>query len=198
MKRNSSLMLSAAAMMVAGLLSFPMNARAQQSTKTMYVVGRGTVQVVRLYDKPDPLGTTMKSLPSGSPIEVYTDQLYNKYWYKTSEGYYAHTLYLSDTDPNAEPGAAEGPKTSEEQKREADLLEKYKDLDVVNNILVGNVKPGMTMSMVADSWGQPDDKRLLQGNAAGDEWLWIYDNAKHRADVQFDYRQRVAEVRIRP
>ena len=200
--RIAALWTGAVVMLALSLLALPSDAVAQQeeqATKTMYIVGRGPVQVIRLYDEPDPLGTTVKTMVPGQPVEVFTDQMFNKYWYKTSEGLYAHSLYLSEVDPTVEMGGSgEDEMTEAQRRREDELLEKYKDIQVVNDILVGNVKPGMTMEMVEDAWGQPDDRRMLESGPAGDIWLWVYDNEERRVDVKFDHRERVAEIRARP
>ena len=203
MKHRIAVLWTGAVVMLAlSLLALPSDAVAQQeeqATKTMYIVGRGPVQVIRLYDEPDPLGTTVKTMVPGQPVEVYTDQMYNKYWYKTSEDLYAHSLYLSEVDPTAQmEGGGEEELTEAQRRREDELLEKYKDIQVVNDILVGNVKPGMTMEMVEDAWGQPDDRRMLESGPTGDIWLWVYDNEERRVDVKFDHRERVAEIRARP
>ncbi len=200
--RIAALWTGTALMLALSLLAVPADADAQQeeqATKTMYIVGRGSVQVVRLYDEPDPLGTTVKTMVPGQPVDVFTDQLYNKYWYKTSDGLYAHSLYLSDVDPTAMVEGGSGEELTDAQKRREDeLLEKYQDIQVVNDILLGNVRPGMTMEMVRDAWGAPDDRRQLESGATGDIWLWVYDNKERRVDVRFDHRQRVAEIRVRP
>ncbi|MFO7768144.1 MAG: hypothetical protein R6W82_04185 [bacterium] len=201
--RIAALWTGTAVMVALSLLALPADADAQQeeqATKTMYIVGRNDVQVIRLYDEPDPLGTTVETMVPGQTVEVFTDRMYNKYWYKTSEGHYAHSLYLSEVDPTVSAGSGEAGEelTEAQREREDELLEKYKDIQVVNDILVGNVKPGMTMEMVEDAWGQPDDRRILESGPTGDIWLWVYDNEERKVDVVFDHRKRVAEIRARP
>jgi len=200
--RIAALWTGAVVMLAVSLLAVPAVADAQQeeqATKTMYIVGRGSVQVIRLYDEPDPLGTTVKTMVPGQPVEVYTDQMYNKYWFKTTEDLYAHSLYLSDVDPTAVTEGEQSEEMTEAQRRREDeLLQKYQDLQVVNDILLGNVKPGMTMEMVEDAWGPPDNRTILETGATGDIWLWTYDNEERRVDVKFDHRKRVAEIRARP
>ena len=169
--------------------------------KTMYVVGRGTVQVIRLYDAPDPLGNTMKTLPTGTPIEVLTDQLYNKYWYKTTEGFYAHVLYLSETDPAAVVAdQAADPEADVNIERENALLVKYGDLTMVSKIMIGQVEVGFTMDQVRDAWGTPDSTTELQSTALGSIWQWVYSgrtdrNPRKTTTLKFDERKKLIDVK---
>lgn len=195
----SSIFGIAALTLVACALVIPRTAQAEPAiqdlpTKTMFVIGHGTVQVLRLYDTPDPLGKTQKSVLAGMPIEIYTDQLYNNYWYKTTEGFYAHQYYLSETDPNLAAEAVETPElTPELQRREDEMLEKYKDLVLVGKIIRGDIEVGFTMDQVRDSWGEPDNWRILESTALGDRVLWEYDPLPNRgaARLTFDYRKKL-------
>jgi len=170
---------------------------AQTETKTMYAVGRGTVQVVRLYDKPDPLGKTMEKVLPGTEIKVLTDQLYNKFWYKTESGLYAHIRYLSETDPMAEEGGAESAVAAEEADtaRENELLAKYSDMTIVRKILNHQIDIGFTMDQVIDAWGQPYDRKILESTSLGERWQWRYE-ADKRAFLIFDERKKIVEIRF--
>ena len=188
--------MSVIALALVGVVGTVSEALAQPSTKTMYTVGRGSIQVIRIYDAPDPLGKTVQTLVPGNEVEVYTDELHNKYWYKTTEGHFAHSLYLSETNPLIE--AEERGDVPVDRAREDRLMQKYRDIAIVNNIMVGNVQIGWTQDMVVDAWGDPDSRELLRSDVQGDIWMWLYDNPERKVDLVFDHRQRVAEIRIRP
>ena len=85
MKRRIGIAFAGAAtlVMLAGLFSFPAQVRAQEQddagVQTMWVVPRGTVLILRLYDEPNPLGTTKKIVPAGQTVEVETAEMHNKY-----------------------------------------------------------------------------------------------------------------------
>jgi hypothetical protein len=196
----SSIFSAAALVLVVGVLVVPKTAQAEPAiqdppSKTMFVIGHGPVQVLRLYDKPDPMGKTQKTVPVGMPIEIYTDQMYNNYWYKTTEGFYAHRYYLSETDPNLAVAAPEEEDVDsvERRRREDELLEKYKDLIMVTKILQGRIEIGFTMDQVRDSWGDPDSWRVLETTAMGDRVLWEYDSTPRRGATRltFDYRKKL-------
>ncbi len=201
-RKAAALMAVATVLMIAGTLCPTASVQAQDPpTKTMFAIGRGQVQVIRLYDKPEPLGTTMKEVLTGMPIEVLTDQLYNKYWYKTTEGFYAHVLYLTEEDPNAEDVGMEGGQTQEEIEHENALLQKYGDLRLVNLILTHQIQMGFTMDQVRDSWGNPDSTQELESTALGSTWQWIYSgrgdrNPKNTTTLKFDYRRKVVDIRV--
>ena len=196
---------AAALVMVAGSLVMSRSALAESAdqdpeTKQMFVLGRGSVQVLRLYDKPDPLGKSQKIVLVGMPIEVYADQMYNKHWYKTVEGFYAHSYYLSHTDPSLmvvsqDTGVTDDP---DRQRREDILLEKYKDIIMVGKIMRGEVEIGFTQEQVRDSWGDPDTWRILETTALGDRVLWEFDSTETRgpARLTFDYRKKVVNLVI--
>lgn len=187
--------LVAIALASAFVLAAASEAPAQEpATKTMYAVGRGNIQVVRLYDKPDPLGTTMEKLLPGTEVVVLTDQLYNDYWYKTSGGLYAHIRYLSESNPMAEMGAEQGAQIDYDAERENALLAKYSDLGIVQKILAGQIDIGFTMDQVRDSWGEPDSTNLLESTSLGDRWQWRYEGDK-KAYLFFDERKKVVEIR---
>jgi|GEM_PF-1712641 len=198
----SSIFIAAALTVFSCALVLPESAQAETAiqdppTKMMYVIGHGAIQVLRLYDTPDPLGKTQKTIPVGMQVEVYMDQLYNKYWYKTTEGFYAHQYYISETDPNlaAIPEAAEE-LSPEQQRREDELLDKYKDLVIVGKILRGEIEIGFTMDQVRDSWGEPDNWRILETTALGDNVLWEYDAQPGRGATRltFDYRKKLVNM----
>jgi len=187
--------LVAIALASAFVLAAASEAPAQEpATKTMYAVGRGNIQVIRLYDKPDPLGTTMEKLLPGSEVVVQTDQLFNNYWYKTSSGLYAHIRYLSETDPLAEMAAESEQQVDFDAERENALLAKYSDLGIVQKILAHQVEVGFTMDQVRDSWGQPDSTTLLESTSMGDRWQWRYEGDK-KAYLFFDERKKIVEIR---
>ena len=203
-RKAAALMVLATTFMVAGTLFVPSRAEAApvlQDPPTRWVIGRGNVQVVPLHDTPEPLGKAMKRLPTGTPVEVFTDQLYNKYWYKTSEGFYAHVTYLSDVDPATIEGAVGGGgATDVDYEREAELLEKYGDLGMVSNLMAGIVNIGYTMDMVRDAWGNPDTTTILETTALGDNVQWIYSgredrNPKTTTTLKFDYRKKVVDIK---
>ena len=194
--------------MVAGSLDVPRSAMAESvvqdpETKQMFVVGRGPVQVLRLYDKPDPLGKTQKVILVGMPVEVHTDQMYNDHWYKTVEGFYAHSYYLVHTDPNLMTVSEETEDTGDpdRQRREDMLLEKYKDIIMVGKIMRGEVEIGFTQEQVRDTWGDPDSWQVLETTALGDRVLWEFEpNEKNRlrgsARLTFDYRKKLVNYVI--
>jgi len=205
-RKAAALMGLATTFMVAGTLFVPSRAEAapvlqDPPTRTMWVIGRGNVQVIPLHDAPEALGKAMKRLPTGSPVEVFTDQLYNKYWYKTSEGFYAHVNYLTDVDPATIEGAVGGGvATDVDYEREAELLEKYGDLGLVSNLMAGIVNIGYTMDMVRDAWGNPDTTTILETTALGDNVQWIYSgredrNPKTTTTLKFDYRKKVIDIK---
>ncbi len=179
MKRQIGIALAGAAtlVMLVGLFSFPIQVQAQEeeesTVKTMWVVPRGTVLSLRLYDKPDPLGSTMKTVPAGLPIEVESAEMYAKYWYKTTEGYYAHSYYLTDVDPAFDPEAERATMSEEDVRREDELLRKYNNLQLVQDILNKRIAIGYTMEMMIDSWGRPDEQRTVPGTM-GDKYTWEY------------------------
>jgi hypothetical protein len=177
---------------VAFMLAAAPQAGAQ--TKTMYAAGRGTVQVVRLYDKPDPLGKTMERVLPGTEIKVLTDQLYNKYWYKTETGLYAHIRYLSETNPMAEDVESESAPAEADPERESELLAKYTDMTIVKKILSHQIDIGFTMDQVIDSWGEPYDRKILESTSLGDRWQWRYE-ADKKAYLIFDERKKLVEIR---
>ncbi len=199
---------AAALVVVAGSLVMPRGAMAESAdqdpeTKQMFVVGRGPVQILRLYDNPDPLGKTQKIVLVGMPVEVYTDQMYNKHWYKTVEGFYAHSYYLVHTDPNLmvvsqDTGVADN---TDRQQREDELLEKYKDIVMVGKIMRGEIEIGFTQEQVRDTWGDPDSWQVLETTALGDRVLWEYEpNDRNRlggsARLTFDYRKKLVNYVI--
>jgi hypothetical protein len=205
-RKAVALMAIATVLMVSGSLYAAGTSKAAPAVqdtpaKTMYVIGRGNVQVIRLYDAPDPLGKTMKTLPTGMPVEVLTDQLYNKYWYKTTEGFYAHVLYLSETDPAAMVADQAGDPTTEvDVERENELLVKYGDLTIVSKIMAGQVEVGFTMDQVQDAWGNPDSRTELQSTALGSIWQWIYSgrtdrNPRNTTTLKFDERKKLVDVK---
>ena len=134
------------------------------------------------------------------PVEVYADQMYNKHWYKTVEGFYAHSYYLSHTDPHLmvvsqDTGVTDDP---DQQRREDLLLEKYKDIVMVGKIMRGECEIGFTQEQVRDSWGDPDTWRVLETTALGDRVLWEFDSTETRgsARLTFDYRKKVVNLVI--
>ena len=183
----------ALALAVAFLLSAAPPVGAQTETKTMYAMGRGIVQVIRLYDEPSPLGKTVERVLPGTEIKVLTDQLYNKYWYKTEAGHYAHIRYLSETDPMAEVAPSEGTEEIDPERENA-LLAKYGDLAIVQKILSHQIEIGFTMDQVIDSWGQPYNREILQSTALGDRVQWRYE-ADKKAYLIFDERKKLVEIR---
>lgn len=196
----SSMFSAAALVLVVGVLAVPKTTKAgpvfqDPPTRTMYVVGHGPVQVLRLYDQPDPLGKTQKVVPVGMPVEVYTDQLYNKYWYKTTEEFYAHQYYLTEIDPSlaaAEEAVEEI--SPEDRQREDELLAKYMDIEIVSMILRKEIRVGFTQDQVRDSWGEPDSWHLSKTTAMGDEVMWEYDalpGKRGAARLSFDYRKKL-------
>ncbi len=75
LRKAAVLLALAAVVMTAGTLIMPSDAQADPvlqdpPTKTMWIVGRGAVLVVPLYDEPNPLGKAMKKLPAGTTVEV--------------------------------------------------------------------------------------------------------------------------------
>jgi hypothetical protein len=130
-------------------------------------------------------------------IKIYTDQMYNKYWFKTDEGYYAHRYYLTNVDPAFDAEAAHAGMSEEELERERQLLEKYNDVGIVSDIMNHSVpKVGWSMEMVIDSWGNPDDRQTVQ-QTMGDEHTWIYyepPGGINRTVIKFDHRRRVVNV----
>lgn len=180
MKRRIGIALAGAAtlVMLAGLFSFPIQVQAQEqeesTVKTMWVVPRGTVLVLRLYDKPDPLGKTMKKVMAGDTIEVESAEMHAKYWYKTTEGFYAHSYYLTDVDPAYDAEAERAAMSDEDVRWEDELLKKYNDIRLVLEIMNQKIRIGMSMEMVMDSWGRPDDQRIVPGTM-GDTYTWTYD-----------------------
>ncbi len=202
-RKAAALMAVATVLMVAGTLCPTAIVEAQDPpTKTMFALGRGQTQVIRLYDKPDPRGTTMKQIPTGLPIEVLTDQLYNKFWYKTTEGFYVHALYLTEADPSAnvaEAGAEAG-QQEVDSERENELLQKYGDLGLVSKILAGVVEMGYTMDQVRDAWGGPDSTLALQDTAMGTIWQWVYSGRGDRQPIKtttlkFDERKKIVDIK---
>ncbi len=179
---------------VAFMLASAPDASAQAEAKTMYAVGRGTVLVVRLYDKPDPLGKTMEKVLPGTQIKVLTDQLYNKYWYKTDTGLYAHIHYLSETDPMAEVAATQDVAAEADTEREGALLAKYSDIAIVQKILNHQIDIGFTMDQVRDAWGQPYDTKILESTSLGERWQWRYE-ADKKAFLIFDERKKLVDIR---
>lgn len=172
-------------------------------TKQMFVMGRGPVQILRLYDKPDPLGKSQKIVLVGMPIDVYTDQMYNKHWYKTVEGFYAHSYYLSNTDPNLMTVSDDTGVTGDPdiQRREDLLLEKYLDIVMVGKIMRREVEIGFTQEQVRDAWGDPDSWQVLETTALGDRVLWEFEpndnnNLKGSARLTFDYRKKLVNLVI--
>jgi hypothetical protein len=184
----------ALALTVAFVLAAASSTGAQTETKTMYAMGRGTIQVIRLYDRPDPLGKTMARVLAGTEIKVFTDQLYNKYWYKTDNGYYAHIRYLSETNPMAEAATGGEETTQVDTERESALLTKYGDLTLVRKILSHQIDIGFTMDQVLDSWGQPYSREVLQSTALGDRVQWRYEGDR-KTYLIFDERKKVVEIR---
>jgi hypothetical protein len=186
--------------MLAGLFSIPVQVQAQDQedsgVQMMWVVPRGEVLILRLYDEPDPLGKTMKTVPAGQPIEIETGEMHNKYWYRTTEGYYAHFYYLTDIDPALDPEAGRAAMTSEQLAREDELLEKYNDLRLVADIMAQKVNIGMAMEMVMDSWGRPDEQQTIPGTM-GDSYTWIYftpPGGIKRTVIKFNERKRVISI----
>ena len=195
----------ASLVMVAGSLNVSRSVLAESvdqdpGTKQMFVVGRGNVQILRLYDKPDPLGKQQKVVLVGMPIEVQTDQMYNKHWYKTVEGFYAHSYYLSNTDPNLMVAVQDAVASDDpdRMRREDILLEKYKDIVIVGKIMRGECEIGFTQEQVRDSWGDPDSWRILETTALGDRVLWEFDSTEARgpARLTFDYRKKLVNLVI--
>jgi len=196
----------AAIVMIAGTVVLPDSARAatvlqaqeqEPALQTMWVVARGRVLVLRLYDTPEVLGKTMATIPAGQTIEVHTDQMYNKYWFKTKEGYYAHSYYLTDVDPAFDPAAERAAMSEEQLQRENELLDKFGDLRWVSLILSHEIQIGMTMEMVTESWGRPDDFNVIQTSMGRDEYTWTYytpPGDRKRTVVKFDYRKVVIDI----
>ncbi|MFC1628872.1 hypothetical protein ACFL3H_07145 [Gemmatimonadota bacterium] len=202
MKRRIGIALVGAAtlVMLVGIFSFPVQVKAQQqdesTVKTMWVVPRGAVLSLRLYDKPDPLGTTMKTVPAGLPIEVETAEMYAKYWYKTTEGYYAHFYYLTDVDPAFDAAAERATMSEADLQREDELLQKYPNLARVAEIMGQRVSIGMEMEMVIDSWGRPDDQRTVP-STMGDTFTWTYDTPPgglNRTVIKFNEVKKVISI----
>ncbi len=201
MKRRIGIALAGAAtlVMLVGLFSFPIQVQAQEeesTVKTMWVVPRGTVLILRLYDKPDPLGSTMKTVMAGEPIEVETAEMHAKYWYKTTEGFYAHSYYLTDVDPAYDAEAERAEMSDEDVRWEDELLKKYNDIGLVLEIMNQKIRIGMSMEMVMDSWGRPDDQRIVPGTM-GDSFTWTYDIPPgdiKRTVVNFNERKRVINI----
>ena len=201
MKRRIGITLAGAAtlIMLVGLFSFPVQVQAQEeesTVKTMWVVARGTVLSLRLYDKPDPLGTTVKTIPAGMPIEVETAEMHAKYWYKTTEGHYAHSYYLSDVDPAFDAEAQRASMSDEDREREDELLRKYNDLRLVQDILNKRIAIGYTMEQMIDAWGRPDEQRTTPGTM-GDTYTWEYytpPGGGKRTVIKFNEVKRVVEI----
>ncbi len=182
--------------LVLGAFTTP-TVQAQEELVNMWVVPRGQIMVLRLYDEPNPLGTTMATIPAGMEIKVHVDQMYNKYWYKTEEGYYAHRYYLTDVDPAYDPEAERAQMSQEDLAREQELLEKYNDIRIVNAIMAQAVpQVSWTMEMVIDSWGNPDDRQTIE-KPMGSEYTWIYyepPGGINRTVIKFDHRRVVINV----
>lgn len=194
----------ATVVMIAGTFAVASRAQAEPvfqeqepALKTMWVVARGSVIVLRLYDKPDPLGKTMVTIPAGQPIEVFTDEIHNKHWFKTKDGHYAHSYYLTDVDPAYDPEAERAAMSSEEMARENELLDKGYSISDIALILSNEIKIGFTMEMVMDAWGNPDDT-LIKSTAMGrDEFTWTYyspPGGRKRTVLSFDYRKVVYQI----
>lgn len=194
----------AAVVMIAGTFAVASRAQAEPvfqeqepELTTMWVVPRGSVLILRLYDKPDPLGTTMVTVPAGQPIEVYTDQFYNNYWLKTKDGYYAHSYYLTNIDPSYDPAAARAAMSQEDLARENELLDKGWPIAVVSLILSHEIKIGFTMEQVIESWGNPDDQLTKSTSMGRDEYTWTYytpPGGRKRTVISFDYRKVVVQI----
>jgi len=204
MKRRIGIAFAGAAtlVMLAGLFSFPTQVRAQEQddagVQTMWVVPRGTVLILRLYDEPNPLGKTQKTIPAGQPIEVESNEMHNKYWYKTSEGYYAHFYYLTDVDPALDPEADRAAMSDEMRAREDELLKKYNNIQLVQNILAQKTEIGMSMDMIMDSWGSPDEYITIPGTM-GDSYSWIYftpPTGFKRTVIKFNERKMVISIQV--
>ena len=202
MKRRIGITLAGAAtlVMLVGLFSFPIQVQAQEqeesTVKTMWVVPRGTVLILRLYDKPDPLGSTMKTVMAGETIEVETAEMHAKYWYKTTEGFYAHSYYLTDVDPAYDAEAERAEMSDEDVRWEDELLKKYNDIGLVLEIMNQKIRIGMSDEMVMDSWGRPDDHRIVPGTM-GDSYTWTYympPGGIKRTVVNFNERKRVINI----
>ncbi len=204
MKRRIGIAFAGAAtlVMLAGLFSFPTQVRAQEQddagVQTMWVVPRGEVLILRLYDEPNPLGKTQKIVPAGQPVEVETAEMHNKYWYKTTEGFYAHFYYLTDVDPAHDPEAERDAMSDEMRVREDELLKKYNNIQLVQTILSQKTEIGMTMAMVMDSWNAPDDTITIPGTMGG-TWSWIYytpPTGFKRTVIKFNEAKKVISIQV--
>lgn len=199
---SASLFSLVAMALVVGTFLLPEPAMAQEQeqeqadVQTMWVVARGEVLVLRLYDEPDPLGKTQKTVPAGSELKVHTDQVYNKYWYKTTEGFYAHSYYLTNVDPSYDPEAQRAQMSDEERQREGELMDKYNNLSIVSDILSQRIQIGFTMEQTMESWGNPDDQRISP-TTMGDNYVWTYYNPPggiKRTVIKFDHRKKIISM----